>query len=172
MSLKTIPHAATAALMLTACAVTPTPPPVPDALRPGGGATLAMSTTARGVQIYECRAGQWAFVAPQAELFDAAGRTIGTHGAGPYWEASDGSRVVASVSSRADAPVAGAIPWLLLAARPDNGAPVTNGLLAGITHIQRVDTAGGTAPAGVCHAPGQPLRVPYFAAYHFYRNSK
>jgi hypothetical protein len=168
MNSRTFPLAATAALALTACVAMPTP--VPDALRPGPGATLAMTAAARGVQIYECRAGQWSFIAPQAELFDAAGRAIGTHGAGPHWAHRDGSRVVASVATRADAPVAGAIPWLLLAARPDNATPGTPGALTGITHIQRVDTAGGIAPAGACQSAGQPLRVPYVAAYHFYRS--
>ena len=171
MNPRTFPHAAATAalaLALTACAAMPTP--VPDALRPGPGATFAMTATARGVQIYECRAGQWSFIAPQAELFDAAGRAIGTHGAGPHWAHRDGSRVVASVAARADAPVAGAIPWLLLAARPDNADRGTPGVLAGITHIQRVDTAGGTAPAGTCQSADQPLRVPYVAAYHFYRS--
>jgi hypothetical protein len=170
MSLKTLLLAASAAPVLAACsAVAPKPTPVPDALRPGAGATLVLTASARGVQIYECRDGQWSFVAPQAELFDAAGRTIGTHGAGPFWQAGDGSRVVGSVTARADAPAAGAIAWLLLAARPAGDPPATRGLLVGITHIQRVNTAGGSAPAAACASPGQPLRVPYSADYHFYK---
>ncbi|HUG24463.1 DUF3455 domain-containing protein [Piscinibacter sp.] len=169
MNLRTLPQAASAALMLAACAAV-TPTPVPDALRPGAGATLAMTASARGVQVYECRAGQWTFVAPEAELFDAAGCTIGTHGAGPTWQANDGSRVVASVTTRADAPVAGAIPWLLLTARRASESHDTHGLLVGITHIQRVNTAGGSAPAGACQTPGQPLRVAYAADYRFYRS--
>lgn len=169
MNLKTFLLAASVAPVLAACA-TPGPTPVPDAVRPGADATLVLTTGARGVQIYECRAGQWSFVAPEAELFDAAGRMIGTHGAGPFWQAHDGSRVVASVTARADAPVAGAIPWLLLAARPARDSPVTQGLLVGITHIQRVNTAGGSAPAGACQPTGQPLRVPYSADYHFYKS--
>jgi hypothetical protein len=151
-------------LLLAACAATA--PAVPPALQPGADATLVLSTAARGVQIYECRAGQWAFVAPQAELFDTTGRPFGTHGAGPFWQASDGSRVVASVAARADAPSAGAIPWLLLAARSESA----NGTLAGITRIQRVNTAGGSAPGGSCDTPGRPLHVPYSADYHFYRS--
>ena len=77
-----------------------TTPPIPDALQPAN-ASLAMVMPARGVQIYECRAKggayEWAFVAPDAELFDARGNRIGRHGAGPYWEAADGSRIVGSV---------------------------------------------------------------------------
>lgn len=165
MNPKTLLLAAGLVPLLAACSVAPN---VPDVLRPGADARLTLTTSARGVQIYECRAGQWAFVAPQADLFDAAGRAMGTHGAGPFWQASDGSRVVASVTAKADAPEAGAIPWLLLAARPADG-PATPGLLAGVTHIQRVNTAGGSAPTGGCQ-PGHPLRVPYRADYHFYKS--
>lgn len=154
-----------AALLLGACAATP----VPDPLRPDAGAVLALTTSARGVQIYECRDARWTFVAPQAELFDAAGHSVGTHGAGPFWQVRDGSRVVASVAARADAPVAGSIPWLLLAARPDTTTPGTRGVLTGVTHIQRVDTGGGVAPTGSCQPSGQPLHVPYVATYHFYK---
>jgi hypothetical protein len=80
---------------------------VPDKLRPGASESLAMVVPAKGVQIYECRArkGQgggyeWAFVAPEAELFDARGARIGRHYAGPHWEAADGSRVVATLKER------------------------------------------------------------------------
>ena len=65
-------------LLLAACAATPpAQPPAPDALRPGPGETHALTVAAAGVQIYECRVGQnggapqWAFVAPDARLFDA-----------------------------------------------------------------------------------------------------
>ncbi|WP_046114297.1 DUF3455 domain-containing protein [Aquincola tertiaricarbonis] len=171
MNSKTFLLAAGVVPGLAACsAVTPMPMPVPEALRPGPGATLALSASARGVQIYECRGSQWSLVAPQAGLFDATGRTIGTHGAGPHWQASDGSRVVGSVTARADAPVADAIPWLLLAARPGGETPTAAGLLMGITQIQRVNTAGGSAPAGTCPTAGQTLRVPYSADYHFYKS--
>ena len=167
MSLRTAMLLTATVWVVAACAAA-APLVVPATLQPGPEARPVLTASARGLQIYECRAGQWAFVAPQAELFDTAGRVIGTHGAGPYWQASDGSRVVASVSARADAPVAGAIPWLLLGARPDNG---TKGLLTGTTHIQRFNTAGGSAPATPCTQPGQPLRVPYTADYHFFRTA-
>lgn len=166
MNPKTLLIAAGLLPLLAACTATPQ---VPDVLRPAAGARLSWTTSARGVQIYECRAGQWSFVAPEAQLFDAAGRPAGSHGAGPFWQAGDGSRIVASVAARADAPEAGAIPWLLLAARPDAINPGTAGLLTGVTHIQRVNTAGGSAPSGACQA-GHPLRVPYRADYHFYKS--
>lgn len=144
----------------------------PVALAPEPGAALALSLSATGVQIYECRnAGEggraiWAFVGPEARLFDAAGREVGYHGAGPFWQVDDGSRVEATVRARADAPVPGAIPWLLLSTRPA-GAP---GRLARVASIQRVNTTGGAAPASGCDASraGQVVRVPYTADYHFY----
>ncbi len=62
--------------------------------------TLALTLDARGVQIYECRAVagdpakyEWAFKAPEADLFDAQGRKVGRHYAGPTWELADGSKV-------------------------------------------------------------------------------
>lgn len=165
MTPKTFLFAACLVPMLGCSAVAPT---VPDVLRPGANAKFALTVSARGMQIYECRNGQWAFVAPEAELFDTSGRAFGSHGAGPFWQARDGSRVVAGVTARLDAPEAGAIPWLLLAAKPADGT-ATPGALQGVTHIQRVNTAGGSAPTGACQ-PGHPLRVPYRADYHFYKS--
>ena len=109
------------------CAGLESPPAlvsVPDKLKPGAGESLKMVVPARGVQIYECRAGkdqprthEWAFVAPEADLFDVRGNGIGRHYAGPHWESADGSRIVGALKERADAPAASAIPWLLLAAK-------------------------------------------------------
>jgi Protein of unknown function (DUF3455) len=152
MNHRTLIGLAAAALSCSAAAA--------DALAPPAGERHAFTLTARGVQIYECRpadgdvagAPSWVFVAPQAELFDASGRSVGTHGAGPHWQANDGSRIV------------GAIPWLLLVAHGRSG----HGLFADVHSIQRVDTRGGSAPAGPCTA-SQLLRVPYSAAYHFFR---
>ena len=75
-----------------------------DAIAPDPAEQHAFTLAARGVQIYECRAGAWAFVAPEAELFDADGRSAGSHGAGPFWQARDGSRIVGAVKRRAEAP--------------------------------------------------------------------
>lgn len=152
------------ALLAAACA---TAPAVPENLVPAN-ATLAMVMPARGVQVYECRrdpkapVAQWAFVAPDAELYDMGGRRIGTHGAGPYWQADDGSRVVAKVHARADAPN-GAIPWLLLEASSTG----REGTLSKVTHIQRVNTSGGNAPPRAC-LPGEQARVGYTADYRFF----
>lgn len=153
-------------LLLAACA---SAPGVPAAIVPAGETAVAR-IAARGVQIYECRAkagapagAEWAFVAPEADLFDASGYAIGKHYAGPHWEVGDGSKLVGSVKARADAPRGGAVPWLLLNAKSVGGA----GKLAKVTSIQRINTAGGLAPAGGCDTTtlGKPARVPYTADY-------
>lgn len=164
-----------AALQLAGCA-TPTHVDVPAALDPGPGEKLLMTVAARGVQVYECRVRgtdasaepEWVFVAPEAELLDLQGRVIGRHGAGPYWEAMDGSRITGTVKARADAPEAGAIPWLLLAARPSG----PQGRFSRVSSVQRIHTLGGVAPTGGCHrgTTGTPARVAYAADYRLFTN--
>jgi hypothetical protein len=107
-------------------------------------------------------------VAPDAELFDAHGKLIGRHGAGPFWQATDGSRIIGAVKAKADAPVAGAVPWLLLATK-SNGP---EGSFSKVTAIQRVNTAGGMAPAAGCASElaGTRVRIPYTAEYYFFTN--
>ena len=148
-------------LLATACASTV---PVPDSLNPGANESLARVVPAKGVQIYECRDAKWVFVAPEAELFDRAGKKIGTHYAGPHWEAADGSKVVGAVKARADAPAAGNIPWLLLGAKSVG----REGTFSKVTSIQRVATVGGVAPAGACAQAGARARVDYTADYYFF----
>ncbi|CAN5135477.1 DUF3455 domain-containing protein [soil metagenome] len=153
--------------LLAACAATPV------ALDPGAGLRPSATVQARGVQVYECRiggtpaAGAWAFVAPEADLFDATGRRIGSHGAGPTWTAADGSRIVGQVVARHE--VQGAIPWLLLRTRSAGGP----GTWAEVVAIQRIHTEGGLAPtstAQACDTPriGQRVRVPYRADYRLF----
>jgi len=148
--------------------------PVPAAIAPGAAESLVLVTPATGVQIYECRASsrpgeyEWVFVAPEADLFDTQGRRIGRHYDGPHWEAADGSRIVASVKARADAPDGAAIPWLLLSAR-SVGA---DGALSKVTSIQRTHTVGGLPPQMGCSRStlGVSARVHYSAQYRFFRN--
>ena len=160
------------ALALAACATQPALN-VPAALEPAGNESLAMVVGAKGVQIYECRAKkdvgaghEWAFVAPEADLFDARGRPVGTHGAGPFWQASDGSRVVGKLKAKSDAPAAGTIPWLLLTTESTGSV----GAFARVTSIQRVNTAGGAAPASPCtpETNGQKARIHYTADYRLF----
>ena len=151
-------------LLLAACASKPVDTPIPANLVPGDE-RLVERLSARGVQIYECRAKagggmEWAFVAPRADLYDAEGHPQGKHYAGPHWEAHDGSKVLGTVRARADAPEPGAIPWLLLTTRSVG----TNGRYALVTSIQRVKTVGGVAPALPCEA-GAKQEVPYTSDY-------
>ena len=157
----------------TASAHDDTKADIPENLTPPAGATLLFELDARGVQIYTCEedpddasAFVWTFVAPEAELLNKHGELVGTHFAGPTWQGNDGSAVMAEVLERADAPDAGAIPWLLLGATDHAGS----GAFSTITHIQRLATAGGTAPTDGCDADhaGEETRVPYEAVYAFF----
>ena len=132
-----------------------------------------MIVPAKGVQIYECRARkdqaggyEWAFVAPEADLFDPRGNRIGRHYAGPHWEATDGSKILGTLKERVDAPAADAIPWLLL----DTKSVGPAGSFSKVTSIQRVNTVGGVAPASGCSqaAAGTPARIGYTADYYFF----
>jgi hypothetical protein len=168
--------AGAAAALLGACATRNATPPVvaiPPALAAPAGETLQRTLDASGVQIYECRAkagsadaGEWVFIAPEAQLFDADGLPVGKHYAGPTWESNDGSKVVGQVRAQAGATEAGAIPWLLLATHSTGGP----GAFADVTSVQRVATSGGAAPTAGCTASvvGQQVRVPYKAQYTQY----
>ena len=163
----------TAAALVAGCAGMQPAPTIPEQLNPGAKETMTLIVPAKGVQIYECRAGkdkagayEWAFVAPEAQLSDTTGKVIGKHYGGPHWEALDGSRIVGAVKARADAPAAGAIPWLLLGTK-SVGA---DGSFSKVTSIQRVNTVGGAAPKVGCSQDnaGTPARIPYTADYYFF----
>jgi hypothetical protein len=169
------------ALGVAACSTTPAIVAVPDSIKAAADEQVVMVTPAKGVQIYECRAkagqsaqGQagafeWAFVGPEAALYNTTGTQIGRHYGGPTWEANDGSKLVGSVKGRADAPqkagtAAGSIPWLLL----PTTASGAKGSFSDISAIQRVNTVGGIAPIATCGAGnvGSAARVPYTADYY------
>jgi len=138
---------------------------VPESLMPAGSESLKRVIHAKGVQIYECREQKWVFVAPDADLFDTQGNRVGRHFAGPSWEATgDGSRVLGTVKSRAEAPEAGAIPWLLLSTKSVG----RHGYFSDVTSIQRVATRGGVPPGSACPHDGLVARVAYSADYYFF----
>lgn len=148
-------------------------PLIPESLKVPATQTLALEARATGVQIYDCKPSkddparfEWVFRAPEADLFDVSGKKIGKHYAGPTWESNDGSKVVGEVKARDDGPDANAIPWLLLSAKSASGT----GVLAQTVSVQRVQTAGGKAPAGGCSdaQAGKEARVTYSATYYFY----
>jgi Protein of unknown function (DUF3455) len=142
-----------------------------EALVPApAGMPLLLEATADGVQIYACEAqGQgfrWVFKGPEATLFDKQGRQIGTHFGGPSWKAGDGSMVVGEVVTTADAPVAGAIPWVLLKAKSHEGT----GVLTKVAFVRRAETRGGVAPSADCDAShrAEQARMRYSAVYQFF----
>jgi hypothetical protein len=134
------------------------------------GAKLVLTLTADGVQVYSCEAetGGFAFVfkGPEAALFDAKDRQIGTHGKGPVWTLSDGSSVTGEVVTSEPSPQKGNIAHLLLAVKSHMGS----GRLSNVVSIRRIDTKGGVAPQDGCDAAheGEVARMRYSATYQFF----
>jgi hypothetical protein len=131
------------------------------------GQVLVATLHAEGAQVYECKADNtgklaWQFREPIATLV-LDGKTVGRHYAGPNWELADGSAVSGKVSGRAAGATPADIPLLRLdaSARGD-------GMLSGVSTIQRINTKGGAAD-GACNTTGGYLSVPYSADYTFYR---
>jgi hypothetical protein len=146
---------------------------IPDNLRAPATQVLSLESHAVGVQIYDCKPSkddparfEWVFRAPEADLFDTAGKKIGKHFAGPTWEANDGSKVVGEIKAQDAGPDINAIPWLLLSAKWTSGA----GVLGQTASVQRVETVGGKAPASTCSGASgvKEARVPYSATYNFF----
>jgi uncharacterized protein DUF3455 len=155
------------------------PPTVPPQLEPPASATLMMRYRAEGSQIYTCKASTsaagatsyaFALKAPDAKLTDESCAPAAMHFAGPTWKAiADASAVVGTKAAEAPAPVAGAIPWLLLKVTATKG----QGVMSSVVAIQRVDTSGGVAPTSGCDAGtvGSERAVPYTAVYYFYKSA-
>jgi hypothetical protein len=161
-----------------------TPPQFPPALATPAGATVKLHAHAVGAQIYTCTASAassadsgagadagtttyaWVLKAPDAKLYDSSDTQVGTHGAGPSWTWRDGSVANGAKVAELSAPVADAISWLLLRVTSTSGA----GVLSDATYVQRLNTAGGRAPATGCDATtvGTDTRSGYSADYYFY----
>ena len=142
----------------------------PDAIA-APGEIKALTLQAVGAQIYECKARAggdlaWHFREPIATLL-SDGKTVGRHYAGPNWEMSDGSAIVAKAVGRASAASADDIPLLKLEVTSRHGS----GQLAAIATIQRINTKGGVA-TGPCESNGAFLAVPYTADYAFLRREQ
>jgi Protein of unknown function (DUF3455) len=153
------------------------PSDVPPALQVPAGQKLSRMLHATGVQIYQCKASvkdpsryTWVYQEPKADLSDRSGKDIARHYAGPTWEADDGSKVVADVVARADAPGPNAIQWLLLRSKSNSG----KGVFSKVESIQRLNTIGGLAPPDTCDAShaDQRTRVAYSADYYFYNGRR
>jgi Protein of unknown function (DUF3455) len=124
---------------------------LPAAIAAPSDQKVAFSWHAIGTQMYECKNNDkgtpaWAFVAPEAVLINAKDEKVGTHGAGPFWMALDGSKIVGSVKGRVPGSAAQDIPLLLLEVQSSSG----QGKMSGIKSIQRINTEGGQPPAAGC----------------------
>ena len=147
---------------------------LPAAVQVPAGHRVAMETVGVGQITYECRekanmAGQfeWVFAGPEAALQDRKGRLMGRYFGPPAtWALNDGSALTGAQLAVAPA-MAGSIPLQLVKANPATGS----GALVGVTHIQRVDTRGGVAPALPCSMAekGQREIVKYQADYIFWK---
>lgn len=144
---------------------------IAPALRALPGEEPAFALRADGAQIYQCLpvatgGYAWALQAPDATLYD------GTHGvarfASPnHWESLDDRSSVSGIPRRMQPAGAGNMPWEILGAIPAG----ENGMFAGVTSIQRVNTRGGAAPAGGCDDThvGDEARAAFTADYYFYK---
>ena len=170
-------------LALTACASGPAMAPkmvsfsqdaLPAAVQVPAGHKVAMETVGVGQITYECRAkkdmaGQfeWILLGPDAKLMDRMGKQVGRYYGPPAtWESMDGSKLTATQLAVAPA-VAGSIPLQLVKANPAMGM----GAMQGVSHIQRVATQGGVAPAMACDPAtvGSKQIVNYQADYIFWK---
>ncbi|QDW39590.1 DUF3455 domain-containing protein [Bradyrhizobium sp. KBS0727] len=141
--------------------------PLPDAIAAPGEATI-LTLHAEGAQVYDCKPGSdgkpaWAFREPIATLM-AEGKTVGRHYAGPNWEYSDGSAVAGKAAGNAPGATPNDIPWLKLTVVSQRG----NGVLSGVTTVQRINTQGGKLE-GTCDKLGATHSAPYSADYVFLR---
>ncbi len=147
---------------------------VPDAVLPPAGNKAFVTLSATGDLNYECRpvadkpgTHAWAFVGPDAKLWDASKKEVGKYYAGPTWEAADGSKVTGAQVATAPG-AAGAIPLQLVKAASSSGT----GAMTDVTFIQRLNTVGGVAPTTpACAAAnvGAKTTVPYSADYVFFK---
>ena len=163
-------------------------PVMPDPkLDPPADVVPVLVAYAQGVQRYACKekekapgSFEWTLVEPQAKLYDAEYREIGSHSAGPAWQLVDGSRVVKKqLIASVPALASDGVPWLLVEVESSG-----KGGLSGIRYVQRIDTVGGAAPPGGCDPrgvsvsprgeptdaahPGGKQDVEYRATYVFY----
>jgi Protein of unknown function (DUF3455) len=178
-----------------------TPPPVPDNIKVDAGNVVFLVGHGVGTQNYVCLpsgAGvAFKLFTPEAALFSDDDKQLTAHffspnpfehnpdpalfATGPIratWQHSrDSSTVWAQVkdgnSSSDPAFVApNAVAWLKLTVVGAENGPTGGGTLTKTTFVQRLNTAGGVAPATGCTSTadvGHLAFVPYTADYFFYK---
>lgn len=130
---------------------------------PPGLRRIGSFRVVKGTQTYTCTGGVFTGGSvPEAKLAGPGG--LIHHFKGPSWQSvRDGSLVTAAKTG--ERARAGTIPELLLEVNGHSGP--ADGLLAKATHIQRLNTSGGVAPAGAC-VDGATKAVRYGALYVFW----
>jgi hypothetical protein len=128
---------------------------------PPKGYVVILQARGEGSQVYGCVDRNWILHAPDAKLFDAQGKVIGKHYAGPSWQLTNGSLVQGKPVAKTASSETDSVAWLLLEAAPGTGD------FAPVKFIQRRDTHGGMAPITRCSDKAE-LSVPYTATYLFY----
>ena len=165
---------AAALAALPAAAITE-PGGIAASLRVPASEAPAFVLNGNGVYVYQCRQALsdpntyvWAFVVPDATLYDGP-RSVARHATiGLYESLSDRTSVSGVV--RSSQPAGGAnLPWVLIRAQPIG----ESGLFANVSSIQRVNTTGGAAPSSGCGPDnvGEEARVAYQADYYFYKRA-
>ena len=142
-------------------------------LRASAAEEPAFLLTASGVQVYECRGApgtpggyMWKFTNPDATLSDGSGSVARNVTATVYEATGDRSSITATVLASQPAG-SDNLPWTAMRAQ----ALAEEGLFAGVTSVQRVNTHGGVAPRDGCgeSTVGSEARVDFTADYYFYR---
>ena len=130
---------------------------------PAGLRRIGSFQVVKGTQTYTCTGGVFpAASVPEAMLAGPSG--LIHHYKGPSWTYTrDGSTVTATKKAERTRP--GTINELLLEVNSHSGS--AKGLLSKATHIQRLNTTGGVAPAGAC-TDGTTKAVRYGALYVFW----
>src|SRR5665213_559440 len=138
------------AVALPAAAAISEPAGLSRALRAPAAEEPAFMLSANGVHTYECKllantpeSYTWATTAPDVTLYDGT-HSVGTVTANNEWSSSLDRSSVTGVIRAMQGAGSGNLPWASLSAVPAG----ESGLFADVTTIQRVNTVGGTPPAG------------------------
>lgn len=167
---------ASTVILVSACSTNSMKPvdSLPTTIQVPAGHNMVMETVGVGEITYQCRTKQgaasefeWAFVGPDAVLFNRSGQVVGRYYGPPAtWENNDGSKVTGKQLATAPAGE-GNIPLQLVKANPAMGS----GMMQNVTYIQRLAIKGGAAPAHSCSAGnlGNKVIVKYQADYIFWK---
>ena len=190
---STLPHATqieSHAFHAANISVPPLPPDLDEVPPPN---EVVFVGHAIGTQNYVCLPSgsgvAWTLFTPQATLFREHGQQLTTHFFSPNPNPADNSAVraawqhsldsstvwgrVTDSSSDANFVAPGAVPWLTLETAGVQEGPLGAGQMTEITFIQRLNTAGGSAPTTGCSVPtdvGKRAFVPYRADYFFFED--